>query len=358
MNILGQNGVLSKKSIGILIVFIILFSIFAAVLFSPEIGHIEREHETANVVIFSKEKDTNLIKSLKIDSNAISLTVITEENFDEKWDEKNYDSMDVIIIDRFLPNDINDLRELISNVNGSQNNCGLIFFGAILNDKDKSDFNAQQTSLISPILPIKIESDTNTSTDDRAKGDYKIQVTLNEDIREEKQQNREDTNVLVRDIAWPSCPLISKRLMVKPKSNAKEIIESIDKEYSILAEWPLDNNGGQVITYSILVSGKSQEGGKYNEPFSLWPYFNYLIYVSVFHADQDFNDSNIESYAEWPFSPIPHLIEIILWFSMIGALWLVTIYWFLKMRKKKLPKINETKGTSNNVAENSTKKND
>ncbi|MGV9174097.1 MAG: hypothetical protein ACOC35_16230 [Promethearchaeia archaeon] len=354
---MGQNGILSKKAIAILIIFIILFVIFATVLFSPEIGHIEREHGTANVLLFSKQKESPLSRSLNIDENAIDLTIVTEENYEEKWKEEIYKNSDVIVVDRFLPENITKLRQLISRINGSDENYGLIFFGGTIHDAEQSDFTSEQISVLNPILPFEINSNTNTSTDDRAESDYKIQVTLNEDVKEGKEQKKDKANVLVRDIAWTSCPLISKRLIVKPKSDSEEIVESIDNEYSIVAEWTLENDGGTVLAYSMLVSGKNEDGNKYNEPFTLWPYFNYLMYASVFHVKADFKDTNIESFAEWPFSPIPHLTEIILWFTMITALWVVTIYWFLKMRKKRLPKPNKVEKKGKNSSENSKNKN-
>ncbi|MFO8019062.1 MAG: hypothetical protein R6U96_10525 [Promethearchaeia archaeon] len=340
-----------------MVIVIILFAVFTAVLFSPEIGHIEREHAQANVILFSNQKETPLSRALNIDENAINLTVITKNNYDDKWREDIYQLTDVIIVDRFLPQNITDLKKLISNINGTEGNCGFIFFGGIINvGKNENDFTSDQISLIKTILPFGMDSTTNTSTEEKAKTDYKIQITIEEEIKEIKQKDKAEAHILVRHIAWPSCPLISKRLIVKSKSSTKEIIKSIDEEHSIISEQSLGPDGGTVLGFSMIISGESQDGNKYNEPFTLWPYFNYLMYVSVFHVHANFMDSNIESFAEWPFSPIPHLTEIILWFTMIAALWIVTIYWFLKMRKKKISKPTEEEKKAKNTSENSIKK--
>ena len=66
-------------------------------------------------------------------------------------------------------------------------------------------------------------------------------------------------------------------------------------------------------------------------------YFNYLLYASIFHVKDDFSDNDIESYGEWPFSPIPHTVDIIVWFTMIAILWVITFYWYFKMRKIVIP---------------------
>ena len=291
-----------------------------------------RDHEKAKVIFFSDDKDSPLLTSLEIDSSIIDLVILTEINIDDKLDADLLENTDVIVIDSFMPEKAEDLHLLKSYVNGTNGKLGLIFFGGLKNDKEeKDDFSDLQINLISDLLPVKLDSDYKVSTDDTGEEDYKIQVAMNSDIEEEKNTDKEDAHILVRDIAWTSCPLISKRMLVETRSKGTQIIESIDGDYAILSEWDI-KNGGTVLVYTIFVDG-------YNNPFVLWPYFNYLIYASIFHVKPGFSDSEIESYAEWPHSPIPHIREIILWFTMIGILWVITFYWFFSMRNKKLPEV-------------------
>ena len=194
------------------------------------------------------------------------------------------------------------------------------------------DFNLNQLLNISELLPVNLDSNFENSTHDTGAFDYKIQIAMDNNIETQLNNDKEHANILVRYIAWTSSPLISKRMLIKSsdlKPTTTQIIESIDGEYSILSEWSVGSNGGRVILYSILIN-------EYNKPFTLWPYFNYLMYVSIFHVKADFSDDNIESFAQWPYSPIPHLLEIIMWFSMIGVLWIITFYWFFKFRKRKI----------------------
>lgn len=319
----------AKRSSLIILLFVLIgYIIFSVLLYSIPIEN-TRDHEKVNVVLFSNKKDSSLITSLEIDSAIIDLTIITEKNLDKDFNEELLQHSDVVIIDRYMPKEDADILLLKSYINGSNDKLGLIFFGGLKNDKEEDDFSDTQIDLISSVLPVKLDKESKVSTDDTSKESYKIQVAMNSELEEEKNENNEEAHILVRDISWTSCPLISKRIIGETKSKGTQIIESIEGDYSLLSEWDLDD-GGTVVMFTLLVNG-------YNNPFVLWPYFNYLMYVTIFHVKPGFSDSKIESYAEWPHSPIPHVREIILWFTMIGILWVITFYWFFIMRKKKLP---------------------
>lgn len=327
----------NKKVIGYGLLAIMGFSMFSVILFMPHASLIDRKHKMANVLLFTTEKETALTRSLKIDEEAIDLTLLTSDGMSD-FDEDLLKDIDVIIIDRYMPEKTEDLILLRRYINGTTDNLGLIMFGVFLNDEEKdNDFSDSQINAISDLLPVSLSSDTETSTNETSEANYKIQAALEPDIEQEKAENREESHILVRDIAWTSGPLISRRLVVEAKSDATIIVESIDGEYTVLAERKLDDEGGLVIFYSMIVNGKNEADKQFNGPFVLWPYFNYLMYVSVFHVHPDFQDSDIQSYAQWPYSPIPHLTEIIMWFSMIAVLWVITFYWFVKMRKKNIP---------------------
>lgn len=306
------------------------FIIFAVVLFSIPSLPVDRNHENANVVIFSKGTETSLITSLSIDTDAINLTIITKDNINQVFNENLLDHTHVIIIDRYMPTDVADLHLLRSYINGTNGILGLLFFGGLKNDlTETDDFSDEQINIISQVLPVAINAGYNVSTDETSEDDYKIQIAVNTAVENQLVTDKATSNILVRHISWTSSPLISKRILTTTanlQATATSVVESIEGDYSIISEWAI-NNGGTVIFYGLLING-------YNDPFVLWPYFNYLMYVSVFHANAAFDDIKIESFAEWPFSPIPHLLEIILWFSMIGVLWIVTFYWYFKLKKE------------------------
>ncbi len=322
-----KKFILPKKLIVLITIVIISVASFSAILFSSPKIFKQREHEVANVLLFSKGKDDSLIDSLGIDSDAIHVTIITKDNIDQKFNEFLLLGTNVVIIDGYMPEKTKDLQLLINYINKKKGEIGLIFFGGLNNDEiEEDDFSNMQINMISEILPVELGTNYKVSTDDASQAERKTQVTLNIEIENQKLSDKANSNVLVKHVEWISSPLIGKRMMVKSRSSATQIVETIDGGYSISSEWDI-SGGGTVILYSMLIHG-------YNDPFVLWPYFNYLMYVSIFHAKSDFSDSEIESYVEWPFSPIPHTFEIILWFSMIGCLWVITIYLYFKMRKK------------------------
>lgn len=65
----------------------------------------------------------------------------------------------------------------------------------------------------------------------------------------------------------------------------------------------------------------------------LWPYFNYLMYSFVMNAAQ----LDPLSYADWQYSPVPHLLEKVLWSCLVAGLVILTI--FIYKRQKKRSKI-------------------
>lgn len=250
------------KSILIIALIITGYIVFSIVLFFSPLKNIDRKHETANVILFSKNDNISLIISLKIDSEAIHLNLITENNIDSKFNEFVLKSTDVVIIDRSLPNGVQDLLLLKSYINGEKKDIGLIFFGAINNEETiNDDFSSVLINMISDLLPIELSSNFKVSTDDASEADYKIQVTLNEEIQNQKTQEISKANILVKYISWKSCSLISRRMIVIAKPDTSKIVESIEGDYSILSEWNI-KGGGHMIVYSMIIQG-------YNKPFVL-----------------------------------------------------------------------------------------
>ena len=46
------------------------------------------------------------------------------------------------------------------------------------------------------------------------------------------------------------------------------------------------------------------------------------------------NPEEIESYADWPWSPIPHQREAIIWMVFVGSLWVFNFTLFFVLRRK------------------------
>jgi hypothetical protein len=306
------------------------FFILLLLVFAPNIllysKFVRGSRSNSNVILFSRNSDIPLIDSLLVDQDAISLEVVTPDSYDKKiLDDLN--EYDVIIIDRFLPQNLNELQTLKSHIDGTRANKGLIFFGFLEND-----FHSLQIQTISDLLPVKINPHYNDqiSTNDTSQEDYKVQITLNNDIANISE------NSIVKLVAWASCPLIAKRLIVENKTENNGIIDSLHSFWegfilkeirnSLISEQKVGTDGGKVLFFSMEIDEN-------NKPFVLWPYFNYLMYVSIFHVKPGYDDNNIETYQAWSFSPIPHMTEILLWFSMIAVIWIITFYLYFKFKK-------------------------
>lgn len=304
-----------KKSI--IIVFLFLLSSLSFSL-SIKSARAQRNHEIVNVLLLTKYNESSLISSLMIDKESISLTIAKSTNYKDYFDD--LDDFDVFIIDRFLPKNLAELQTLKSHIDGTIDSKGLIVFGFLEND-----FTSEQVEAISDLLPVEINPDYNSaiSPNDTSNPDYKIQISLNSNVA------NLSNNVVIKHIPWTSCPLIAKRLVVENKKENYGVIESIDGIYAIFSEWTVRNVGGKVLFYSMEIDDN-------NKPFTLWPYFNYLVYTSIFHVKSGFSELNIESYSAWPYSPIPHTIEIIFWFIMVACLWIITFWLYFKYRNKEL----------------------
>ncbi len=207
---LFKKLMLPKKAVIIGIIFSLGFTTFSILLFNASETHVSRGHDQANVVIFSKEDDTTLITALSLDTEAIDLDIITEDTIDEEFNEELIKNTDVIVVDRFLPKEVDQLTLLKCYVNGTNASCGLIFFGGLRNDDTaKNDFSSDQIDQIASLLPVKVTEDVETAPSDAAEEDHKIQVALKEELQEEKDKNPSKVNILVKHISWTSCPLIA-----------------------------------------------------------------------------------------------------------------------------------------------------
>jgi hypothetical protein len=279
----------------------------------------------ANVLVFSSSENSPLIISLGIDREAIQVTTITNESLASitiSAFNATLTSTDVIFVDRFLPGNATFLALLVSHVNGSFGNDGLVMFGFLQKDSTpgNGDLTAAQVNAIAPVLPVDLNAAYINSTRDSAALDYSIQVKVAASIPP-------SSSILTQYIPWGTCPMIDRRLLVEPKPAATRVITDLVEQKSILSEWVLGASGARVMFFSMEIREN-------NVGFTVFPYFNYLMYVCTFHALNGYSDSLIESWEDWPYSPIPRGPAIVVWFSMIGALWVISFGIYFRNKKR------------------------
>nr|MDO8088906.1 hypothetical protein [Candidatus Sigynarchaeum springense] len=279
----------------------------------------------ANVLVFSTLPSTPLITSLGVDTDAINVTVVTRERLALMSLAQFNTTLalaDVIFVDRFLPGNISFLDLLVSHVNGTLGNDGLVMFGILQKDSTpgNGDFTAAQVNTIAPLLPVDLAATYVNSTSDSASIDYSIQVKVTASIPT-------SSSILTKYIPWGTCPLIDRRVVVEAKPGATPVITDLVEQKSILSEWVFGPSGARVMFFSMEITEN-------NIGFTVFPYFNYLMYVCTFHVTSGYSDDLIESWEEWPYSPIPRGPAVAVWFVMIGALWIITFWIYFKNKKR------------------------
>ncbi|NMC06766.1 MAG: hypothetical protein GYA24_16230 [Candidatus Lokiarchaeota archaeon] len=296
-------------------VLLICTCISAAMIAQGSVKQVEatRPSRAANVLVFSASPSSPLITSLGIDRDAINMTVITNSTMESitlARFNSTLHATDVFFIDRYLPGEVPYLHLIASHVNGTIRNAGLVMFGFLPDDEGFASIG-----VLAPLLPVMLGTNISAqvSTSDTGDAGYKVQVGLVTPVPA-------GSAIVARHIGWTSCPAISKRLVVDTKPGTSKLVIASDIGFTgtaIIAEWNASSTGSHVMFYSMILD--------LNKPFYLWPYFNYLVYVSVFHATTGYPDDAIESYAEWPFAPIPNPVQEILWFLLVCGFGAATI---------------------------------
>lgn len=313
----------NRRSLHSLLILILTILCISSVIHS---GNCERAGLESDVLLLTASDDGKLERSLRIDQETINLAaVLTESNIGEYSIgefETLVSSVDVIFVNRFLPTDLQKLRILTSYINGTDSDKGMVMFGLM-----EGDINAAQIEIINPILPVNLTNYIN-STEDISNINYEISVKQESGIPEESQ-------ILVDTIQWNSFPSVDRRTKLIARDQANIIVSTVpevtgDDKYTILADWNASASAGRVIFFACEIIDK-------NIAVPLWPYFNYFVYTCNFHVHPDYVSNSIESFQDWPHSPIPHTLELIGWFTMIGVLWFITFYGFYRVKKVSRP---------------------
>lgn len=304
----------SRKLVSCLIVASVLVP---ALLAGARPASAARPTTVASVLVFSRTSTSPLITSLRIDTGAIAVQVLAAADvagLDATGFNNTLASADVFFVDRYLPTDPTFLALLASHVNGTLGHKGLVMFGIM-----EGDLDGPQVAAIAPLLPVQLDAAYQNSTADSTRLDYSIQIKVNEG-------RLATSEVLVRWIPWVSAPQVDRRTVIDARPGADRIIVDLTGSHAIVAEWQVGSTGARVMFFSMEVN-------VHNIGFSVWPYFNYLMYACTFHVLQGYDDALIEAFHEWPWAPLPDLPTIVGWFAMIGGLWVITMACFARYRK-------------------------
>ncbi|MBD3350958.1 MAG: hypothetical protein GF364_05675 [Candidatus Lokiarchaeota archaeon] len=330
-------------------------------------------HPVANVLLITNNTindDNALWVSLGLDVKINTTTFLnpaaSDGNASADLTTLDFANIDVVVVDSYLPEG-NDLKYLMNNINGTTKNTGLIFFGGNYTESAILEF--------SDLLPIEFVIDkpvlnetlwdfyqNQTGYGDIPIGDYfeyvynetepyetrsnEIQVSVSD-----KQDSLHDDqkSMYIKRIAWQSCPLLYERILTynsKIDDGALTLVEVPNTKEPLVSKWTYPSNPDTEVLYispgtADLHKWDDEEGeyvlDEWNTPFHLWPYFNYMMYLMVFDVANiaGFGEDSIETYAQWPHSPIPHETEAIIWMTFVASLWVFNFVLFFTLGKKK-----------------------
>ncbi len=314
----------------------------------------------ADVLLLTNNTESVIATSLGLDDSIDTTMYLEGVNSTDDLQILNYSQYDVIIADGYLPNNNTILNTIKSNINGTNSDVGLIFFGG----------NYSENALVSfaPLLPVEFVIDRGvlnttiigffleqsgipnfasrefyhqlylqTDTYEIRKND--VQVTVSD---EQEALEPESQSMYVSRIAWQSTPLLYERILTyAKKSQATTLIEVPTTKEPLIVIWEQDWDVDDIYSKVIYISPgvatvwdyESGEDDEWNTPFHLWPYFNYMLYLMVYDV-KGLDPEHIESYADWPWSPIPHRREAIVWMVFVGSLWVFNFTLFFVLRRK------------------------
>jgi len=275
-----------KKST--LLVFICLISLFMTsatfcVLMTPAIG--QNTQETHNILFITKGNDDLFRKSLRIDQDSFHVKVISDSD-----PIKDLYSNDIVVL--FDPDLSSSKAEEIKKY-VELGGAAIIIMGQYL--------HSNPNLLLNLDLIKSATRNTNKET--------MLFIV------------KDDTHPISKSIDWNSAPNMKVESMTMfPISSFSSSVRRIVDVYPVSENLEIEKYSVPILVEMpsgrgniILFTGWLEEG--YNKDFKVWPYFNYLLYAMAFESI----NMQYKPYPDWPYSPVPHLMEqIILLVLIIG----------------------------------------
>ncbi|MHA1731315.1 MAG: hypothetical protein ACTSU5_05195 [Promethearchaeota archaeon] len=322
--------------------------------------------ERVRVLAFSWREKSPFLTSLSLkneywgdfETDYYIVTVVTADTWAAKKDALNFSSYDVFAVDSFLPEDVSDVQEIMRWINGTRAEKSLLFFGGGYPQDAMEEFSdllpvdiVAHRKLLNNTLTGLFQNATGlpgTGFDELANFTYNSMKEYNNETNQVEVEVTDEANnagSIYRSpcIAWGSCPLLKQRIQTlgRKSQNALTIVQVPSTKEPIIVEGNFTQDasrkGSQVMyisTGTIVPAGDDE----WNKPMYLWPYWNYFMYVTMYRLKHDVPDSEIQSYADWPYSPIPHERESALWMMFVLSLWVfnfVLFFWLGRKGKKK-----------------------
>ncbi len=289
----------------------------------PVKGATREDMPEANVLLLCRRGTNPITVALGLDDKIQVTKVVKSYTASDDLRAVNFANIDVVIIDSFLPEG-SDLAYLISRISSSK--AGVLFFGGKYPEASVKSF--------SRMLPVDIDPY-------EVQNDEYFTVELSEEQANLADMYKTTYSMFATRIAWTSMTIMYDRTITYgTKSSAVTIAEITGTSEPVISFWTY--MGSKVFYISM---GTIDD---WNDNFDDWAYFNYLMYIIVYSL-YGLEPEQIETYREWPWSPIPHLTEIIIWIGFLVFLWVFNFVFFLKVGKKKKSAKSKEKTTKSTV---------
>lgn len=323
--------------------------------------------DRVNVLVYSWANKTPFLTSLMLNHSYndrldmygpletpyYNVRVITPDTFTARKHLLTTWDYDVIVMDSFMPLGYQNIWDIMAMVNGSVAHKSLLFFGGSYPELELEEF--------SEILPVDIvlhrltlnstlsEIFEDTTGQLEAGFDEYLNYSFNTISEYNNKSDQIEVEIATASegsvfdspgIAWGSCPLLKDRIQTYgAKPGAQIVIQRPSTKEPVIVKWtvssPASGRAGDQVMYISTGTLNPKDTDEWNKPFYLWPYFNYFMYVTLYHLKVDYEDDAIESYADWPFSPIPHEREAALWMIFVASLWVFNFVLFFWLGRKK-----------------------
>lgn len=270
------------------------------------------ENNHVFVAVLSQDPFSDYINALKLDPR-IRITIYDNSNITSFQDSVS-DYNTTFICDFNLLNDM-IIENIISNVT---NGMGL-FFQTNINSETYDTANLNKFSIL---LPIVIDTEIDGTPKQVTPDEFgNIKVVVNGSLSSD--------NIFLNRIGFTSMP----QLLYLSKSTA-------NSTSTVLLH---AKSGEPIIIYGEFGSGKvlafcGPIKSDTNEHIADWPYFNYLMYFSAMYLS-NIDENQIDTYSEWPFSPLPSQNLKIIILIIIVLIICITfgLYFFMKKRSRQVP---------------------
>jgi len=319
------------------------------------------------ILIFIDPANTSFKDRIELD-NTLQISYATSSNYYGYL--ASLSDYDIFLVNGFLPSNTTFIAAMTNEI---QSGTGLFIFGGyypLIAETRSYGAYADFTN----ILPVVFNYPYTTEVELYIDQDYvgQIELRVNDEYLYSDTSPASSVNVLQRSVVWESSPLVKERIFVKDaKAGANVLVYRPEQNRvgNFTKGEPLvaytTYGSGRILWVSMcvgfmaaqfnqyIVSGigpywnrtiapgttpvvhpVKRENAELNKPFYLWPYFNFFTYQSSkFIAG--LNASQIDTYSQWPYSPIPHETEATLWMIFVAGLWVFNFVLFFSLGRKK-----------------------